>query len=604
MLGEKLGSFTLESKLGSGAMGQVYLAVHDKKGLKAAVKVMTADASGKGSMGERFEREAEILQQFRHPNIVRFYAVGRSKGRPYIAMEYVDGGTLDERLEREGVFDWPEVVKIGIQVSEALHYAHSHGVIHRDLKPSNLMITSDGTIKLTDFGIAKDLDATALTATGRTLGTAAYMAPEQIRGTPAVSHKTDLYALGCVLFQLLTGRLPFEGTSAVSLMHKHLSEEPPRPSSRNPQIPKALDNLVVSLLAKAPADRPWDAAAVSHKLSEIQKKLESGQGVAMVFGGKQGEVAGDSIPLAATQVATGGAGISGGSEWLGSGTGTRASTKSTSKKRKKQEEEEEQRFWSWGTALLGAALLVVGGLIVWQLLPPSAEKLYEEAGKLMSSDKPGDWKKAERELFTELDRRYPGHKYEKELSAWRDKIAYETARRRAEVMERSAVPSLREPTGEVEALFVKTLAAAQSAVETRYESRAARMWQEMADQVKQTGATSDRGWALLAERRAAEMREVVGRRRAEALDLLTRADAEELAGKAPELVTRLRQSVVERYAEYPDLSDLVARARAGLAAAGEGIPRPEDGHEAGEGSGVEAGETKAGSDARRETSEK
>ena len=155
-------------------------------------------------------------------------------------MEFVPGVTLEKTLQDRERLPWREVVELGIQICDALHYAHERGVVHRDLKPSNLMVTNDGKIKLTDFGIAKDLDKTALTATGRTLGTAAYMAPEQIRGTPAVSHKTDLYALGIVLYQMLVGKPAFEGSSPVVLMHCHLNEAPPRPSSKIAEIPKAL----------------------------------------------------------------------------------------------------------------------------------------------------------------------------------------------------------------------------------------------------------------------------------------------------------------------------------------------------------------------------
>src|SRR4051794_37833790 len=198
-------------------------------------------------------------------------------------MEYVAGETLEQMLRRRGPIPWREIVDLGLQICDALHYAHEHGVVHRDLKPSNLMVSEKGQVKLTDFGIAKDLDATALTATGRTLGTAAYMSPEQIRGTPAVSHKTDLYSLGVVLYQMLTGKPPFEGTSPVVLMHLHLNEPPPRPSAKVAEIPRALDDLVISLMAKAPADRPWDAVAVTVSLTELRDKAERGQPIAMVW---------------------------------------------------------------------------------------------------------------------------------------------------------------------------------------------------------------------------------------------------------------------------------------------------------------------------------
>src|SRR3954453_22821790 len=224
MVGEKLGSFRIEATLGVGAMGVVYKATHEATGRPAAVKVIAKELAQRGKAYERFEREANILKQFRHPNIVRFLALGRYQGTSYIAMEFIPGRTLEQELNDRGALPWKEVAELGVQLCEALHYAHEHGVVHRDLKPSNLMVTDKGTVKLTDFGIAKDLDKTALTATGRTLGTAAYMAPEQIRGTPEVSHKTDLYALGCVFFQMLTGQAPFSGASHVVLMHCHLNE--------------------------------------------------------------------------------------------------------------------------------------------------------------------------------------------------------------------------------------------------------------------------------------------------------------------------------------------------------------------------------------------
>ena len=283
LIGEKLGSFRIEAVLGSGAMGVVYRGTSEKSGKPAAIKVMSSDFGQKGTIGHRFERESEILQQLRHPNIVRFLAWGKFRGTSYIAMEYVQGETVEKMITERGHLPWREVVELGIQICEALHYAHEHGVVHRDLKPSNLMVTADAKVKLADFGIAKDLDATALTATGRTLGTAAYMSPEQIRGTPAVSHKTDLYALGVVLYQMLVGRAPFEGTTPVVLMHCHLNEPPPRPSAKLAEIPRKLDDLIVSLMAKSPTDRPWDSAAVAAKLTELRDKADRGAPVAMVW---------------------------------------------------------------------------------------------------------------------------------------------------------------------------------------------------------------------------------------------------------------------------------------------------------------------------------
>jgi serine/threonine-protein kinase len=266
MIGQTLRQFRIVEQIGAGAMGLVYRAVDERNGRPAAVKVITGEAGGRGHAGgERFIREAEILQKFRHPNIVRFLGGGQYRGTLYIAMEFISGGTLEELLAQREFLPWHEVVELAIPICEALHYAHEKGVVHRDLKPSNLMISDQGQVKLTDFGIAKDLDAEALTATGRTLGTAAYMAPEQITGGAPISHKTDLYALGCVLYQMLTGRTPFSGRTTVIMMQAHLTEPAPRPSAKNPDIPKDLDNLVLGLMARprptAPGTRrPWPIA--------------------------------------------------------------------------------------------------------------------------------------------------------------------------------------------------------------------------------------------------------------------------------------------------------------------------------------------------------
>jgi serine/threonine-protein kinase len=277
MFGEKLGSFRIQAVLGDGDMHVVYRAINETTGLPAAVKVLGSEMAKQGHAYERFRRESEILQQFRHPNIVRFLALGRFKGTPYFAMEYIAGENLEQLLERRGRLPWREVADLGVQICAALHYAHEHGVVHRNLKPSNLMVSAQGEIKLIDFGIAKDLDATALTAPVRILGAPGYIAPEQIRGTPEVSHKTDLYALGIVLYQMLNGQPAFSGASAAVLMHCHLNEPPPRPSARLPEIPAALDDLVLKLMAKSPTDRPSNAAEVSLVLTELAKGVAKGE---------------------------------------------------------------------------------------------------------------------------------------------------------------------------------------------------------------------------------------------------------------------------------------------------------------------------------------
>jgi serine/threonine-protein kinase len=271
MIGEKLGSFRLDAILATGATSVVFRATSEAGGRPAAVKALAPHQATQGVAFERFRREAEILQQFRHPHIVRFLALGRYKGVAYFAMEYIAGETVAQLIARRGPLPWPEVIALGIPLCEALHYVHEHGVIHRNVEPTNVMIDSQGQIKLIDFSIARDLDATTLTLPGRILGGFAVLVPELIRGTPEVGPRTDLYALGAVLYEMLTGQPPFTGATAVVLMHCHLNQPPPRPGLKVPGLPRALDDLVVTLMAKSPDDRPAGADAVAAALRRLQE---------------------------------------------------------------------------------------------------------------------------------------------------------------------------------------------------------------------------------------------------------------------------------------------------------------------------------------------
>ncbi|HTN01602.1 MAG TPA: serine/threonine-protein kinase, partial [Planctomycetaceae bacterium] len=205
MAARKIGPFELGDRLGVGGMGIVYRAVYTKTGTPVAIKVLSPDLSDDAQLQARFEREIAILKKLQHPNIVKYYGGGKFGAQRFYAMELVQGGALERLLKEKRQLPWEQVVEFGMQIAKALEHAHAAGVVHRDLKPANLLLTPEGTLKLTDFGIARDTQATALTAAGRTVGTYAYMAPEQIRGKPPVDRKTDLYALGCVLFEMLAG---------------------------------------------------------------------------------------------------------------------------------------------------------------------------------------------------------------------------------------------------------------------------------------------------------------------------------------------------------------------------------------------------------------
>jgi serine/threonine-protein kinase len=276
LIGTTIGSgdyrFEIESELGSGAMGTVYRARFHEKGAvhDVALKVVALGLLGNESAMARFTRESSILKQLRHPHIVKLRATGQYRKTPFIAMEFIDGEALDRVLARRGRLSWEEVAAFGKQLCEALQYAHEKGIIHRDLKPSNLMITSDEVLKLTDFGIAKDTDVTALTGANSTIGTAAYMSPEQCKGDKSLTHKSDLYSLGIVFFELLTGKKPFYADTTVDMFLKHVNETPPRIGKLLQDLPGKFEALILQLLEKDKEDRPIDAAWVGRLLGEIE----------------------------------------------------------------------------------------------------------------------------------------------------------------------------------------------------------------------------------------------------------------------------------------------------------------------------------------------
>jgi eukaryotic-like serine/threonine-protein kinase len=279
LVGQTIGQgayrFEIAREIGSGAMGTVYRATFYKNGevFDVALKVIALGLLGNESAMARFDREASILKQLRHKHIVRLQATGHYRKTPFIAMEFVDGEPLDRILARRGKLSWEQVVSHAKHLCEALQYAHDKGIIHRDLKPSNLMIASDGVLKLTDFGIAKDTDVTALTGANSTIGTAAYMSPEQCKGDKNLTHKSDLYSLGIVLFELLTGRKPFTADTTVDMFLKHVNEPPPRLGKIVPDLPQKFESLILQLLEKDKEHRPTDAAWVARMLTEVEEDI-------------------------------------------------------------------------------------------------------------------------------------------------------------------------------------------------------------------------------------------------------------------------------------------------------------------------------------------
>ena len=255
------GRYRVERVLGGGAMAKVVLARDAELGRAVAVKVLDESLATDESFRARFSREARLAASLSHPNLVTVFDAGEAEGRPYIVMEYVEGLTLEERLRNDGPLPPEEVRRVALQVCAGLEHAHAHGLVHRDLKPGNLIERTDGTVKIADFGIARGDGATELTEAGTIVGTAAYLAPEQAQGGD-ITPRSDLYAFGVVLYELLTGRRPWQIESLSDLARRHTEPPPALPE----HVPPGLRAVVERCLAADPVDRPASAADVAGML--------------------------------------------------------------------------------------------------------------------------------------------------------------------------------------------------------------------------------------------------------------------------------------------------------------------------------------------------
>ena len=258
--------------LGRGGFAEVYAAIDLRLKRKVAVKVIRPDLVASETLLERFRREAEAAAQLRHPNIIPIYSVGESEGVVFFVMPLIEGETLRARLDRDGRLAIEEARRIMSEAASALHVAHRSGVVHRDIKPDNIMLeVEDRRVLLMDFGIAKaaiEAEETGLTGTGMIIGTPQYMSPEQASGERSIDHRSDIYSLGVVGFQMLTGELPFKATSVQGMIVQHITEEPPPVRELRRECPRELAEFVHRCLAKAPEDRWASVKELMHALLE------------------------------------------------------------------------------------------------------------------------------------------------------------------------------------------------------------------------------------------------------------------------------------------------------------------------------------------------
>jgi tRNA A-37 threonylcarbamoyl transferase component Bud32 len=269
LLGTTLnGRYRLEARIGAGGMSTVYRALDETLQRQVAIKLMNREIASDSDQLERFRREARAVAQLSHPHIVGVIDAGEDEGRPYIVFEYVEGETLKERIRRNGRLEIAEAVAYAIEIARALGAAHARHIVHRDVKPQNVLIDDEGSAKVTDFGIARTLDEEGLTADGRVLGTTDYVSPEQALGQH-VTGQSDLYSLGIVLYEMVTGDVPFKGENQVAVAMKHVREEIPDVQYRRPEVSSALAAVIDTATAKRRQERYADDAELIADLEDV-----------------------------------------------------------------------------------------------------------------------------------------------------------------------------------------------------------------------------------------------------------------------------------------------------------------------------------------------
>jgi len=343
------GRYRITRKLGAGGMADVYLAEDQELGRRVAIKILNGRHANDAQFIERFRREAKNAAALNHPNIVSIYDRGEAEHTYYIAMEYLDGRSLKELIVGRGPAPVNVSVEYARQILSALKFAHRHGIVHRDIKPHNVLVDREGRVKVTDFGIAR-AGTSQMTEAGSIVGTAQYLSPEQARGTE-VDQRSDLYSLGIVLYELLTGQTPFDGDTPVEIAMKHLSATPRPPSQIRRDIPRDLDLVVMRALAKDPAARYQSADEMEADLERVLRNAP--------------------VAAATTDSATQIMSAPAGAAVADTGATMIAPRQPAAAQEVVEEEERERPVWPWLVAALFVIAAAIAGVIVWHQLSGS-----------------------------------------------------------------------------------------------------------------------------------------------------------------------------------------------------------------------------------------
>jgi serine/threonine-protein kinase len=361
------GRYRIQRKLGAGGMADVYLAEDQELGRRVAIKILNNRHANDAQFIERFRREAKNAAALNHPNIVSIYDRGEAEDTYYIAMEFLDGRTLKELIISRGAAPINVAIEYARQILSALRFAHRHGIVHRDIKPHNVLVDGEGRVKVTDFGIAR-AGTSQMTETGSIVGTAQYLSPEQARGGE-VDPRSDLYSLGVVLYELLTGKTPFDGETPVEIAMKHLSTAPKPPSKLRPDIPPDLDMVVMRALAKTPDDRYQSADEMEADLERVAR----GASVSATTTDTATQVLRRPAPAAAATAAAATAATM--IAPPATATTTVAPPPVVAEKEEYREGGGERPLWPWLVAVGFVVAAIVAGFFVWHQLSGSTPQV-------------------------------------------------------------------------------------------------------------------------------------------------------------------------------------------------------------------------------------
>lgn len=525
MSASSVGPFALEERLDPAGKGNVFRAVHLKQRRQVALKLFTAPLATDRAVRDAFTEEMELLKSLKHPNIVRCYGGGIVETQGYLAMEIVPGEPLSAVMQRRGRMSWDEVVEVALQISSALQFAHERDLTHQDLTPDKLLLTRDGQVKVVDFRHDRRHNRFCVSSNERSLPRVAYLSPEQLSDAP-VTHKSDLYSLGCVLFEMLTGRTPFEAATAEEMADQHRHEPPPRVASIALDCPIWLDVVVSQLLEKDPIRRTHGAAALSLALNEAKKKLAAGTGVAEHAAGG---ISALRMPVAKAEAR----------KLLG---------RREPKKDRPAGPPIYERVW-----FLAGLLVLIAVVVTWFAWPASEKKLFTKAEALMATDDPVQWSRARRSYLEPLQKRFPDGQYADQVQEYLDQIDAHYAMERV----KKFLLIGREPTCEGERLVAEAW---------RYETFGDRVaalekYQSIVD--LGLAEESDRKFVLLAKRQIARLLHddytdtsgtvLVERKLDQADDLYAAGDVLE--------AQKLWRSIVSLYSDNREMAPLVDRAK-------------------------------------------